>query len=63
MWAVEKSRLMDEQEAFRIYVTDILKASCEGKTLTERWLDLVRGKPDFDPEAIVDHIVDGLTGQ
>lgn len=48
---------MDEEHAYRIYITDILKAHGEGATLTERWLSIITPKEQYDPEQIVDDLI------
>ena len=48
---------MAEEKSYRIYVTDILKAKAEGKSLTARWAELTEHRRDFDAEAVAESVI------
>lgn len=56
-WAIESESICAEERSFRVYVTDMLKLSGEGKTLNDRWASLLQSEPEYDPDEIADGII------
>ena len=46
------------EEAYRVYVTDSLKLSGEGKYISERFHDLMHPPEEIDAEAIIDDVIE-----
>lgn len=46
-----------ETEAFRIYVTDSLRLSGEGKYIAERYIDLLRPPRETNAKEIIDDVI------
>jgi hypothetical protein len=62
MFMVQRRQQRAKEESYRVYVTDMLRNIPQQRYLTQRWADLIRPHEDFDPDAIIEHVIAQLEG-
>lgn len=59
---MQESRELALRDAYRSYMADLLKAVAEHKTVTRRWEDLIRTRPEFDAEQVAADLAERIAG-
>lgn len=61
-YMVQRRKERAIEQAYRIYVTDSLRAIPQGQYIKGRFFDLTREHEDIDEKAIVAHVVSKVRG-
>ncbi len=60
-YCTERTRQRNVLRSYRAYVTDSLQCAPQGKYMSKRWSDLISPHDDIDVQAVIDHVLSGLS--